>query len=119
PRDKWSDGAARFSFWSLNLGLAWMSFATLLPLGILQLYHSVSAGYVEARSLEFLTTGMVVWIEWMRLPGDVIFIAGTIPILSLCWSAIRHRKGIPRLEGEATLPFVEAQPIHPGTATRP
>ena len=45
--------AAKFSFWSLNIGLAWMSFATLFPLGVLQLYHSVKAGYVEARSLEF------------------------------------------------------------------
>ena len=28
-----------------------MVFATLLPLGILQLYHSVDEGYHEARSL--------------------------------------------------------------------
>ena len=29
---------AKTSFWCLNIGLAWMVFATLLPLGVLQLY---------------------------------------------------------------------------------
>src|SRR5207237_1214104 len=46
--------AAKISFWSLNIGLAWMVFATLFPLGILQLYHSVSYGYFDARTLKFL-----------------------------------------------------------------
>ena len=57
------------SFWSLNIGLAWMSFATLFPLGILQLYESVNNGYYEARTLEFLTNETNALIEWMRLPG--------------------------------------------------
>ena len=34
----------KVSFWSLNLGLAWMVFATLFPLEDLQLYHSVNRG---------------------------------------------------------------------------
>lgn len=33
PESRWSDRAAKNSFWSLNLGLAWMVFATLFPLG--------------------------------------------------------------------------------------
>ena len=106
PANRWSDRAAQFSFWSLNLGLAWMSFATLLPLGILQLYHSVSAGYVEARSLKFLTSGMAPWIEWVRLPGDVLFIIGTLPILWLAWKAVRSGKTVPQGAGDASL-FVE------------
>jgi hypothetical protein len=44
PEELWSDRAAKISFWSLNLGLAWMVFATLFPLGVLQLYHSVAHG---------------------------------------------------------------------------
>ena len=56
PEARWSDRAAKISFWSLNLGLAWMVFATLFPLGILQLYHSVNSGYFDARSLKFLTS---------------------------------------------------------------
>jgi len=107
PKDRWSDKAAKFSFWSLNIGLAWMSFATLFPLGVLQLYHSVKAGYVEARSLEFLTTGMNVWIEWVRLPGDLVFIAGTLPILYLAWNAVRGAKRVPATQGETVSLFQE------------
>ena len=57
PESRWSDRAAKISFWSLNLGLAWMVFATLFPLGVIQLYHSVSSGYFDARTLQFITGG--------------------------------------------------------------
>ena len=30
PADKWPEKLAKTSFWSLNIGLAWMCFATLL-----------------------------------------------------------------------------------------
>ncbi len=49
PEDKWSDKLAKISFWSLNIGLAWMTFVTLLPLGIMQLHRSVGQGYWAAR----------------------------------------------------------------------
>ena len=55
PEDKWPEKLAKISFWSLNIGLAWMVFVTLLPLGVLQLYASVNEGYFEARSLGYLT----------------------------------------------------------------
>jgi nitric oxide reductase subunit B len=45
PEKYWSDKAAQISFWSLNLGLAWMVFATMFSLGILQLYHSINVSY--------------------------------------------------------------------------
>jgi nitric oxide reductase subunit B len=91
PQDRWSDRAAKISFWSLNLGLAWMVFATLFPLGILQLYHSVNSGYFDARSLKFLTNRENTLLEWMRFPGDVLLIVGGIvPILYLSWLAVRH-----------------------------
>jgi nitric oxide reductase subunit B len=91
PQERWSDRAAQVSFWSLNLGLAWMSFATLFPLGMLQLYESVNSGYYEARTLEFLTNDTNALIEWIRLPGDVVFIGGgVLPLLYLCWLGVRH-----------------------------
>jgi nitric oxide reductase subunit B len=102
PDDRWPDGAARLSFWSLNLGLAWMSFATLFPLGLLQLYESVNKGYFEARTLEFLTNDTNALIEWIRLPGDVVFIGGgVLPVLYICWLGVRHT--VPRV----TLPEPE------------
>ncbi len=93
PEERWSDRAAKTGFWSLNLGLAWMVFASLFPLGILQLYYSVNDGYFYARSLKSLTNRTNVLITWLRLPGDVLFIAGgVLPILYLTWAGVRHRK---------------------------
>ena len=69
PADRWPERWAKVSFWSTNIGLAWMCFATLLPLGILQLYKSVDDGYFEARELKFLTNDTNALIEWLRLPG--------------------------------------------------
>lgn len=109
PEDKWSDRAARVSFWSLNIGLAWMVFATLFPLGMLQLYESVSNGYFEARQLQFLTGETVALIEWLRLPGDVVFIAGgTLPLLWLAWRGVRYRVPLTTKEPQAYL-FTEAE----------
>jgi nitric oxide reductase subunit B len=95
PEERWSDRAAMISFWSLNLGLAWMVFATLFPLGILQLYHSVSHGYFYARTLQFITGGVHPVLEWLRLPGDAVFILGGIlPLLYLSWLSIRYRRPV-------------------------
>jgi nitric oxide reductase subunit B len=105
PPERWSDRLAQISFWSLNIGLAWMVFATLFPLGLLQLYESVSHGYWEARSLEYLTNPTNALIEWLRFPGDTLFIVGGIlPLLWLCWLGVRYRVGrITREEPENIL----------------
>ena len=91
PADKWPEKWARISFWATNIGLAWMCFATLLPLGILQLYKSVNDGYFEARELKFLGNDTNTLLEWLRLPGDIIFIAGgAVPTLYIAYLGIRH-----------------------------
>ena len=93
PEESWSDRLAKISFWSLNIGLAWMVFATLFPLGVLQLYHSVSAGYFEARSLDYLSNRTNALLEWLRLPGDTLFIlGGVLPVLYLAWLGVRRPK---------------------------
>ena len=108
PEARWSDRAAKVSFWSLNLGLAWMVFATLFPLGLLQLYESVNHGYFEARSLKFLTNDANAFLEWLRLPGDVVFIAGgVLPVLYLCWLGIRHTVPPTLSEKPETVLFAE------------
>ncbi len=91
PADKWPEKWAKISFWATNIGLAWMCFATLLPLGILQLYESVDKGYFEARELKFITNDTNALIEWLRLPGDIVFIAGgALPTLYIAYLGIRH-----------------------------
>jgi nitric oxide reductase subunit B len=110
PEKLWSDRAAKISFWSLNLGLAWMVFASLFPLGLLQLYHSVSVSYFDARSLNFLSNHTNAMLEWLRLPGDALFIVGgTLPILYLCWLGVSRMKiQTPREEPDGML-FTEIQ----------
>jgi nitric oxide reductase subunit B len=91
PAERWPERWAKVSFWSANIGLAWMCFATLLPLGILQLYKSVDDGYFEARELKFLTNDTNAAIEWLRLPGDTLFIVGgALPALYIAYIGIRH-----------------------------
>jgi nitric oxide reductase subunit B len=91
PAERWPEKWARISFWSTNIGLAWMCFATLLPLGILQLYKSVGDGYFEARELKFLTNDTNALLEWLRLPGDIVFIVGgAVPALYIAYLGIRH-----------------------------
>lgn len=90
PPQRWPEKLARFSFWCLNIGLAWMVFATLLPLGVLQLWHSVNEGYFEARTLGYIATPGNVILEWLRMPGDVVFIAGILPFVWIAWLGVRH-----------------------------
>jgi nitric oxide reductase subunit B len=108
PADRWPEKWARISFWSANIGLAWMCFATLLPLGILQLYESVDSGYWEARELEFLTNETNTLIEWLRLPGDVVFIVGgALPALYIAYLGIRHTVKAVTLEQPDDILFTE------------
>ncbi|HTX94546.1 MAG TPA: nitric-oxide reductase large subunit, partial [Mycobacterium sp.] len=66
-------------------------FVTLLPLGVLQLYHSVNDGYFEARSLGYITKPGNAVIEWLRMPGDLILIGGgVLPFVWIAWTALRN-----------------------------
>jgi nitric oxide reductase subunit B len=55
------------------------------------LYESVSHGYFEARSLAYLQGGTNALLEWLRLPGDAVFIlGGVLPLIYLSWLSLRH-----------------------------
>jgi nitric oxide reductase subunit B len=108
PAERWPERSARICFWATNLGLAWMCFATLLPLGILQLYKSVDEGYFEARELKFLTNHTNAVIEWLRFPGDVVFIVGgAIPALYIAYLGIRYTVKQVTLEEPDDILFTE------------
>lgn len=108
--DKWSVRAERLAFWSTNIGLAWMAFINLFPIGMMQIYDSVQNGYWHARSLTFTLGYLVNALEWARLPGDaLIIVGGAIPIMYLAVQAVLHPRQVvePKEPGRAAL-FTEA-----------
>jgi nitric oxide reductase subunit B len=83
----------RVSFWGLNIGLALMVLSNLFPGGVLQLIDVLNNGYWHARGPEFLNEGIVRYIEWARLPADIIFIfAGVVPAVVACGWTYRAMK---------------------------
>jgi len=70
------------AFFGTNIGLAMMVTFSLFPSGVLQVWDVVQHGYWHARSLDYIGSGRSHLIEWLRLPGDLVFIFfGAIPLL--------------------------------------
>ena len=112
PAERWPDKLAKLSFWSLNIGLAWMTFATLLPLGVIQLWHSINDSYYDARTLAFITQPGNAVLEWLRMPGDIIFIlGGVLPFLWITWLGVRYRIKATTYEVPMESLFVEEQAV--------
>jgi nitric oxide reductase subunit B len=78
----WKEKWIKFSFWSINIGLAAMVFISVLPIGLAQTVASVQEGLWYARSAEFLQQPYLVTFKWLRVIGDTIFAAGTV---ALAW----------------------------------
>lgn len=73
----------KVAFWGLNVGLAMMVVLSLLPNGLLQVWDVIENGYWHARSIAHTGSPLPKLLEWMRTPGDLVFIlAGALP---LCW----------------------------------
>ena len=72
--DQWLKPA----FWSLNIGLAMMVFLSLLPAGIYQAWASITRGLWYARSPEIVHSPVMEALVWLRVPGDVVFAAGSV-----------------------------------------
>ncbi len=83
---RWNVKLLRIAFWSFNIGLAMMTFLSLLPQGILQTYASIEHGYSYARSAEFIHSPINQALVWARVPGDVVFSVG---VFSFAWFMFR------------------------------
>jgi len=85
----------RVSWWGLNVGLAMMIVLSLLPNGLLQLWDVIENGYWHARSIAHTGSTLPKLLEWMRTPGDLVFIfAGAVPLvwgLWIAWLDLRRR----------------------------
>jgi len=86
PRANWADNLLKPMFWLLNGGLAMMVFISLVPAGLYQAWASVSQGLWYARSPEIVHSAVMETLVWLRVPGDLVFAAGT---LYLAWFAIK------------------------------
>ena len=72
----------KVAFCGTNVGLAMMVGMSLFPGGVLQVWDVVQHGYWHARSLEYIGSEWSHLIEWLRLPGDLVFIIfGAVPLV--------------------------------------
>ncbi len=72
----------RCAFWGTNVGLAMMVVMSLFPGGLLQVWDVLQNGYWHARSLDYIGSERSHLIEWLRMPGDVVFIVfGAVPLV--------------------------------------
>lgn len=78
PELIWREGPIKFAFWAINVGLLMEIVLSLLPIGLLQTYRSVAVGYWSARSPEFMQTGVMQSLRWMRIIGDMAFAIGAV-----------------------------------------
>jgi nitric oxide reductase subunit B len=78
PELIWKQRPIWLAFWAINIGMILEIVLSLLPVGLLQTYQSVSAGYWSARSPEFLQTHLMQNLRWMRMIGDTVFAVGAI-----------------------------------------
>ena len=78
PDTPFNDKLMKWGFWLLNGGLVLMIVSSLLPIGIIQGYASISEGLWYARSEEFMQQPLFDTLRWVRLGGDVVFIFGAL-----------------------------------------
>ena len=80
----------------------------LFPGGVMQLYDVLQNGYWHARGHVYLGTTAARFVEWARLPGDLVFIfAGVAPLLFITMSAYLSMHRAPA----APLADVPARPL--------
>ena len=78
PGKAWKEWPLKYSFWAINGGLAMMVVLSLLPIGLMQTWAAVETGTWYARSAEFLQTGLMDKLRWMRVVGDTTFAVGAL-----------------------------------------
>jgi len=86
----------KVGFWGTNVGLMLMLMMSLFPSGVLQVWDVVQHGYWHARSLDYIGSERSRLIEWLRLPGDLVFILfGAIPLVIASikgWLGVRRQQ---------------------------
>ncbi|CAM5789950.1 nitric-oxide reductase large subunit [Castellaniella caeni] len=100
PNMQFNDGLMNTAFWCMNIGLVMMISLSLLPIGLMQFYASVSQGTWWARSEAFTGQDIIHTLRWMRTFGDVVFIVGGLGVMWQVVTALLDRKAAPVLDGQ-------------------
>jgi len=82
----------KWSCWAFNIGLAGMTFVTLMPMGYLQLKDALQFGYWHARQASFYKEPIIQGLTIARSVPDIIFTAGVVIILVIFFRAMFHLK---------------------------
>jgi nitric oxide reductase subunit B len=82
PELAWRGRWIAIAFWAINGGLMAMVLLSLLPIGLLQTRAAVDVGYWYARSAEFLGSGVMDTLRWMRIIGDTVFAFGAVVLVA-------------------------------------
>jgi len=88
----WNLGLLKVAFWSLNIGLAMMTFLSLFPQGLYQTYISVNESYAVARSAETIHSVVMEILVWLRVPGDIVFAIGVFAFALFVYQAFRPKQ---------------------------
>jgi nitric oxide reductase subunit B len=79
--------------------------------GYLQLADSLENSYWHARRLEFFRQPLVQFFEWMRLPGDTLFLVGGIlPVVYLALRMFANRNRLGELPAETAVEDLTERP---------
>lgn len=101
---RWNEKLLKISFWTLNAGLAMMTFLSLLPQGLWQTYASVKHYYAFARSAEFMHSAVMEGLVWARVPGDIVFSVGVFAFALFVFQAFRPQRKMTGHEARVAAP---------------
>ncbi|WP_322994654.1 nitric-oxide reductase large subunit [Castellaniella sp.] len=99
PNMKFNDSLMNTSFWCLNIGLVMMIVLSLLPIGVMQFYASVTQGTWWARGETFMQQEIMQTLRWARTFGDVVFIVGGLGVMWQVVTALFNGKAVPAVDG--------------------
>jgi nitric oxide reductase subunit B len=69
-----------------------MVFLSLVPAGVYQAYHSITASFWYARSPEIVHGRVMETLVWMRVPGDIVFSLGAVMLALFAFRLLVPRK---------------------------
>jgi nitric oxide reductase subunit B len=110
PAEPWRERLLAASFWLINGGLMAMVVLSVLPVGLLQTRAAVSVGYWYARSPEFLQTGVMDTLRWLRVIGDTAFALGALALVLFVVGLVTGKSYRPR-SGEHDASEGAAHPV--------